>query len=262
LLVHPTGGQVFCYTDLAAHLEIGRPVYAMQAQGVGGEREPHTKIETMAAYCLNALMTVQTEGPYFLAGWSLGGAIAFEIARQLQSLGKEVALLALIDTRAPSHPGPTDELTLLADFAEMLGVDSRKLPISTSSHSSLDSEQRFNCVAAQAKSAGLIPAEITADELRRLFHVYQAHVQASLEYQPDPITAHITLFKAGVVPESLGDYTRGWKRLAAGGLECYEVPGTHYTILREPHVTTLVRRLAEFLTSSRSVGMSASVSSD
>lgn len=261
-LVHPAGGQVFCYTSLAAHLEIGRPVYAMQAQELDGERGPHTKIETMAAYCLNALMTVQTEGSYFLAGWSVGGAIAFELARQLQALGKEVALLALIDTRAPSLAGPTDELTLLAEFAEMLGVDWRQLPISTQSLSSLDSEQHFKWVTAQAKSAGLIPAEITLDELRRLFRIYRAHVQADLEYQPDPITVRLTLFKAGVNPSEFpGDYTSGWESLAAGGLDRYEVPGTHYTMLREPYITTLAQRLAECLTASRSEGMSASVSS-
>jgi amino acid adenylation domain-containing protein len=257
-LVHPAGGQVFCYTDLAAQLDVDRPVYALQAQGIEGEQEPHTKVEAMAAYCLNTVMTVQSEGPYFLAGWSLGGAIAFELARQLQSLGKEVALLALIDTRAPSSVGPLDESTMLVGFAETLGVD---WPLLTQPLSELDSVERFKWLTEQAKSAGLIPADISVDELRRLFDVYEIHVQAALEYEPDPITTRVTLFKAGMTgvfpPGFSGDYTSGWETLATDGLDRYEVPGTHYTMLRAPYVTTLTQLLAGCLTASRSVGMSS-----
>jgi thioesterase domain-containing protein len=72
----------------------------------------------MAAYYLDAVRSVQPHGAYLLSGWSLGGVVAFEMARQMWELGQEVALLALLDSPAPVRPlEELDEVKLLAGLA-------------------------------------------------------------------------------------------------------------------------------------------------
>ena len=100
--VHPVSGNVLCYRALARRLGAQQPFYALQARGLDDEQEPQTQVEAMAADYLEAVRTVQSHGPYLLGGWSMGGLIALEMARQLQAQGEEVRLLALFDTKAPN----------------------------------------------------------------------------------------------------------------------------------------------------------------
>jgi surfactin synthase thioesterase subunit len=69
------------------------------------DQAPHRSIEDMASHYLEALQTVQSEPPYLLGGWSLGGLIAFEMAQQLRKAGDEVGLLALIDPTTVRNAG-------------------------------------------------------------------------------------------------------------------------------------------------------------
>ncbi len=102
--VHPGGGNVLTYRDLAIHLGPDQPVYALQARGLDGQQTPFTSVEEMAAYYVNAVRDVQPGGPYYLGGLSAGGDIAWEMALQLQAQGEEVALLVLFDTYGPGYP--------------------------------------------------------------------------------------------------------------------------------------------------------------
>jgi len=89
---------------------------------------------------------------------------------------------------------------------------------------------------------------MSLDDVRRLFSVYNAHAQAGLRYDPLAIAARVTLMKASETWEgSSGDYTEGWSALAAGGLELHRVPGTHFTMMREPHVAQLAEQLRSCL---------------
>jgi thioesterase domain-containing protein len=96
-LVHPVGGNVACYIELARQLDLGRPVYGLQAGAAS-----HDSIEAMAAAYLAAVREAQASGPYHLAGWSLGGVVAYEMAQQLRRAGEEVAFVGLIDSYPPA----------------------------------------------------------------------------------------------------------------------------------------------------------------
>ncbi|MEK8019651.1 MAG: alpha/beta fold hydrolase, partial [Candidatus Parabeggiatoa sp.] len=102
-LIHPIGGQIYLYRDLARRLDSEQPVYAFKAKGVDGEGQPLTQIEEMATHYLNALRMFQSDGPYILGGHSFGGLVAFEMAQQLSTLGQEVALLFMMDTVGPDQ---------------------------------------------------------------------------------------------------------------------------------------------------------------
>jgi FkbH-like protein len=98
------GGNVIVYRKLAQLLGKDRPVYGLQARGLDGKEDPYTWIEEMAEDYLRYMRSVQPQGPYFLAGLSSGGRVAFEIAQQLLAQGESVGLVAMFDTYAPGFP--------------------------------------------------------------------------------------------------------------------------------------------------------------
>jgi acyl carrier protein len=102
--VHGALANVLMFRGLAHHLGPDQPVYGLQAQGLDGKHEPHTRVEEMAAHYIAEIRTVQSEGPYYLGGVSFGGLVAFEMAQQLHARGERVALLALFNTDFPGQP--------------------------------------------------------------------------------------------------------------------------------------------------------------
>ena len=98
--VHPMFGVVFPYLELANHLGSDRPFYGLQPLGLDGS-PPLNRIEAIAAYYIQAIQSLQPQGPYFLGGWSFGGLVAFEMAQQLTKAGQQIGLLAILDTPAP-----------------------------------------------------------------------------------------------------------------------------------------------------------------
>ncbi|HEY9284926.1 MAG TPA: amino acid adenylation domain-containing protein, partial [Pyrinomonadaceae bacterium] len=268
--VHAVGGTVFCYADLSRSLGQGRPFYALQAEGVEGGQSPRTNLEEMAARYVEAVSAVQPAGPYLLGGWSMGGAVAFEMARQLEARGDVVALLALFDSRAPAGPPAAedgDHAALLLHFAQDIGFWSDRHTLEVLSH--LQPAEQLVYIMAQAKLARLAPPELTLPQFRRLFNVFKANLRAVRAYQPQTYAGRVTLFKAaeaadhnngpgrlrslarrvkglvlgGGSADASPDETFGWGRLAAGGVEVRAAAGNHYTMLREPHV----RPLSEWL---------------
>ncbi|MEM8721219.1 MAG: condensation domain-containing protein [Cyanobacteria bacterium P01_G01_bin.39] len=101
--IHGGGGNLLVYRDLAYSLGSDQPVYGLQPRGLDGKYVPFQRIEDMAAYYLTQIRNLQPSGPYYLAGLSSGGNIAWEIAQILQAQGEKVALLALFDTNGPDY---------------------------------------------------------------------------------------------------------------------------------------------------------------
>jgi thioesterase domain-containing protein len=95
-------GDLVALSALLELLDAGQPGYLLQPPGEGGVPSPIARIEELAARYVAAVRSVQPEGPYALGGYSMGGLVAFEAARQLDALGQRVALLALLDTLYPA----------------------------------------------------------------------------------------------------------------------------------------------------------------
>ncbi|MEV6975754.1 amino acid adenylation domain-containing protein [Kitasatospora sp. NPDC093806] len=127
--VHPGGGLGWCYSGLVRHLDRDRPLYAVQARGLDGTGELPGTVAEMAADYLRLIREVQPSGPYHLLGWSFGGTVAHEVARQLQADGEEVALLAMLDShptgsfRHAGRPGDAEILSLALDGLDLDELD-------------------------------------------------------------------------------------------------------------------------------------------
>src|SRR6185295_6273411 len=83
LCVHPIGGGILCYRELAKSLGADYSVYGIKAVGLHGEQDPLVSIEQMAEHHVARIFEIQRDGPFHLVGWSAGGLIAMQIADRL-----------------------------------------------------------------------------------------------------------------------------------------------------------------------------------
>jgi amino acid adenylation domain-containing protein len=242
--VHPIGGEAVSYRDLARHLDPGQPVYGIQSPD-----PPLTDLRAMAACYVDAIREHQPQGPYRLAGWSMGGVAAYEMARQLAGRGETVEVLALIDTLAPAllvgeaDPGGVGMIALFAaGLAWAHGLD-----VPAVDFTGLDEDGALNLVMSLGREAGLLPPSIELAELRRLFDRFRANHYALYTYTPEPYAGDLLLFRASQrMGEEEEEATRGWGELVTGELRIYDLPGNHYTLLRE-EVGALAERLRAVL---------------
>ncbi|MDO9637172.1 MAG: SDR family NAD(P)-dependent oxidoreductase [Pseudotabrizicola sp.] len=97
-------GNVLNLRHLAQLLGGDRPFYGLQARGLYGDARPHSDFVAAARDYIAEMRQVQPHGPYLLGGFSGGGLIAWEIARQLEAAGEAVPLVVLLDTPVPLRP--------------------------------------------------------------------------------------------------------------------------------------------------------------
>jgi amino acid adenylation domain-containing protein len=256
--VHPVGGTTLCYAPLARQLGADQPLYGLEARGLDGS-QPITTIETMAEAYLQAVRKVQPEGPYLLGGWSLGGVVAFEMARQLTQAGQQVELVAMFDSwllasSLSSKPAPTDDIELLIGFAvDLASAQGKQLHLSREQLERLEPGARLPFVLEQARGSGeLLPGVGTA-ELRAYFNVYRANVQALLRYVPGsghslPLAFFWATQSGSASPAaSAPDVERGWAGVTRQPPRLHGVAGDHYSILLGPGLEQLVSQLRPLL---------------
>jgi amino acid adenylation domain-containing protein len=250
--VHPVGGEVTAYIELAHRLPPGQPFYALQApERTGG---PLTDLRQMAALYLESVRQVQPAGPYRLAGWSLGGVLAYEMACQSALRGESVELLALIDVAAPDRlskagGGDLEDAGLALQFArDQAGLLGIHIPeIDLSGLHGLGIEEVLTRILEIGHAAGALAPAIELRDIRRLFEHFRANRRALAGYQPAPYPGPAVLFRSGDRVARLKpgeDPSLGWGDWITGGLQILDLPGDHYSILRGTIVQELAARLA------------------
>ena len=221
--VHGVGGNVVGFRDLARLMSPDYPFYGFQAQGLDGVRSPFSQIEEMAAHYIREMRSVQPEGPFFLGGYSFGGLVAYEMARQLHEGGEEVALLALLDT----YPG---ELETVTTSIWKLFLEPKRLGL-------LSDVPKTAKKSVQRRVKGLFLS-------RTLKEVLRAHQGASARYLLRPYKGKTTLFRAEQSSlRAFDDPHAAWENLAVGGLQIEEISGDHGDILMVPQVDELATKI-------------------
>lgn len=248
--VHPVGGEVFCYVELARQLGVEQPFYGFQVphQTQAQQQIPLQTIEEIACSYLVEMQEVQPLGPYILGGWSMGGVIAFEMAHQLVQQGQEVALLALFESHPP-NVGQQSDRTLIQQFAEDLeGVFSQKLYVDSELLQDLSADEQLVQVYMRALQAGIIPPDLELERLQDMFAIYKRNIEAMRRYHPRVYPDRLTLFMTG--SEQSGK-TQKWRALTTQELNVHTIPGNHYSILKKPNLYHLAELLKESLDNMR-----------
>jgi thioesterase domain-containing protein len=251
--VHPVGGNVFCYYELANSLDPALPFYALQASGIENGQRPSRSVEEMAAGYIKAIRARQSHGPYLLGGWSAGGVLAYEMARQLRSCGEKIALVALIDSWAPPREGCRDfdeadlATAFLLDFLRISGIDTSMSKEQFASHfRSLKQEGQSEYLFNELRVRDVLPAGTDLRQLQRLMDTFKANHVALAGYRPRDYHGRVVLFRAELEQNDCSDPLRGWGRLSRR-FEIQSVPGDHYSILARPQIAALAANIQRYI---------------
>ncbi|MGS1302220.1 pyoverdine non-ribosomal peptide synthetase PvdD (plasmid) [Pseudomonas aeruginosa] len=132
-MFHPSFGSVHCYKTLAMALRDRHPVKGVVCRALLGAGREVPEWDDMVAEYAEQLLQEHPEGVFNLAGWSLGGNLAMDVAARLEQRGRQVAFVGWIDAPAPvrveafwNEIGPTPEavpnLSVGEMRVELLGV--------------------------------------------------------------------------------------------------------------------------------------------
>ena len=260
-MVHPAGGNVLCYQPLSTELGEDQPLYALEDTGDGTKEQPGKPLEEMAARYCSAIRDVQRVGPYLLGGWSLGGVIAFEMARQLREQGEKVSLVAILDVEAPQRghrpsldPRKASARDLMA-LCKMLEIYTGKtVPVSENDLENREADEQVEYVFYQMQRKSLLPVQVDLAYFQRYVGIYQNNMEAMARYAPRRYDGRIVVFRSTEsVPGIEAEYTRsgdpmmGWQKYSAVPVAVHDVPGNHITMMTTPRVTVLADMLRNHL---------------
>ncbi len=217
-----------------------RTAFTFPYPGILKAEEPLTRVEAVAQRALSELPSVQAGPPYYLCGYSFGGLVAYEMARQLSAQGAEVALLALLDTPGPLRPRPRP-------LAQRLAVHARRLRASGDKLEYLKQRAR-SLRDRRARPFGRGVAE-PADEAPGAPHldaVHRACIEAAGAYRPAPYPGSVTVFRSPRVVDVAfwQPYLYfGWEEVALGGVDVIDIPVHHREILHPANVGLVAQKL-------------------
>jgi thioesterase domain-containing protein/acyl carrier protein len=260
--VHPGGGGVLCYVDLAYCLGPHYPVYGLKARGWEDGQEPSESVEEMASAYIEAIREAQPAGPYRLAGWSFGALVALEMAQQLYRRGEEVRFLASFDAGVGGDVPELDDAEILREFIgdrvlDLLTDEGAGLSIDELRRQGGIDEQIVHLLAV-ARRRDLLPADFDLPRVRSLFAVRRANFKAASRYELQPYQGRVTLFRAAEGRILFyREPTLGWHRIALGGVEIHEVSCTHDNMVRRPWVEALAELLRGCLETSEALVFTA-----
>jgi thioesterase domain-containing protein len=237
--------------EVAQCLGDDRCVYGIQPSHIDRTGEPLISVESIASWHIESLRSRQSSGPYYLIGYSFGGMIAYEMARQLTHAREKVAMLALIDSCAPGYPRkPPAPVRMFLHVQKMLRQSpearadylrhriqklAQRLPIA--------GHFRFDRLSSSSES-------IQSPKNRRS----PAFERAMHSYRPAPYFGPVLLCSAAVRPDLVGshhdnDPLLGWGQWLKGDAQCRPIPGTHLEMVKGPNAIFLAKVLRAYLDS-------------
>ena len=212
---------------------------ACRAKGLNGVDEPLSKIEDIAGHYVASILEQNPTGPYALAGYSFGGIIAFEMAKQLETLGKEVKMLAMFDTyayRSPHYDPWLIKLTkrgrfflnkIWHTFTFSNGFKNTVNNKGTAVKRKLIKSYWKLRYGKNQNQTGFFGYSNKIDQMNE-------HAEKHYQLKPHPITVEV--FRAETRTFYLDDFEHlGWKPYALNGVNIHKIPGEHNTIFKAPN---------------------------
>jgi amino acid adenylation domain-containing protein len=235
-VVHGAGLNVLLFQYTSQHLDKEQPIYGLQALGLNHASHPQYTFEQIAEIYISEILKINPDGPYCLAGYSLGGFFAFEIARQLQAMGKKVKFIGILDTYA-GDPAPADSKKRLI---QKVIRQFRKIPFYISSFITNPKDAlEYQKFIWRARVNGFTsdPQDYEEEGFTEADkEIYKKYDWAHNNYQLKPSNLSISVFNSKKKVYFLDDLKYlGWKNYANNGIKVYTVPGDHRTFLRPPN---------------------------
>ncbi|WP_111307979.1 non-ribosomal peptide synthetase [Confluentibacter sediminis] len=234
-IIHGAGLNVLKFIDLSKHLDDDQPVFGIQGTGVNSDNEPYNSIEEIAQHYISSIIKKNPNGPYALAGYSFGGIIAFEMAKQLINQGKKVSVLAMLDSYVyPYYYYKSPLRKKIESSVYQINWRLYDLKLIFKSKSYLKS--RIN-----GKKERLF--QFYYNKFKKNKHINPEYIQDNFKvtemvrdkYHLTPLPIEIDLFRAKSQSHYMHDTMYlGWKPITLKGISIHEVPGNHAEIFSPP----------------------------
>jgi len=234
-IVHGFGMNVLLFNNVAKNMDAEQPVYALQARGLNADDKPFDKMEEIAAHYISEIVARDPGPTYALAGYSFGGIIAFEMAKQLKAMGKEIAMLGMFDTYADNYSDYFNprlrKMTkkVRRQFPKMMFI-LRSLvahPIATILYQADFLKGKLNKLFG-----GVQASEMLSENDIKIGEIYDF---AYRNYKMTPYDGVIDLYKVKTRLYFLDDLEfLGWKPYTTQGVAIHEIAGDHKTFLFSP----------------------------
>lgn len=199
-LVHPVGGSIFWYQQLAKQLDGKYTIYGIQDPNIE-EEHYFQSIQDMAAFYIQAISTVYRGDQFYLGGSSFGATVAFEMAYQIEQTGLKISFLGLLDGWAHYPPSLMQEGSL-----SLISYNKKYL-----------TNEKRNHLLAQEKHR------------QQLLYSYSIPI----------LTTNVSLFKAKTLWDDfkkINDPYNGWQKHIHGEITVHLVPGTHESMFFHPNI--------------------------
>lgn len=254
-LIHPAGGNIKVYYDLASQLNHHPTIYGIAYPNDWEMHEP--TIEELAERYIKEIRQILPSGPYQLGGYSMGGNIAFEMAIQLEALGEKVEDLIMIDSYVPQtyHQAHNNQQAYKEAFPRMANLLFRpNISIDEDMQKELASLP-LETMIQRLQEMNIIPEGIAANEWIHFFDLWRKNSLSLRKYAPSQLfSGNIILFDAmdpsldsmlkqlGMSPEK----KERWQDYIQGKLSIYPVSGNHYSIFSDKnHLKNLANQMEE-----------------
>ena len=236
-LFHEVTGEMLYGPNLVQHIDSDIPVYGLAGQPLS--EVPYRTMQAMAARLVRMIRAVQPHGPYRLAGWSLGGTLAYEVATQLIGEDETVEFVGLLDSyinyiNAEDILTDVDDTGLLLDFVLADDMPPAMADEIKSAASSMD----FAELVSKCQALSLLPAHLTADEFQKFLHRWHNYKIANIQYCARKLPIPIYLYST---TENAEEYPlRNWDSvLPKQQIRLIPVTGSHQTMMEPPHIESL-----------------------
>ena len=235
--VHPGEGEAGYVRNLLPFIDQRQPVYGIAAQGFLPGEPALDSVEEMARRYVEAIRTVQPEGPYRLAGWSAGGTIAYEMARQLRQVGQRIDYLGLIDTTS-DYAGSALGQVAADETSFLMGHVPDNLASELHAElTTLAGARDTDALLSRFQQLAWLPGDVDLPGLRRHLAVRRGIAQALATYTAQPLDVPAHLYCAGL--NKWGDLAAGWRTLLGQALTTASFAADHYSIVAMPQVAAL-----------------------
>ena len=249
-IIHGAGLNVLNFVNLSNQFDDEQPVYGIQ--GTAKEYDEwYESIEAMASHYIDAIVKINPNGPYALAGFSFGGVVAFEMTRQLRQQGKKVILTGLLDSYLDSsyYYESYSQKKLIRyldltykrlDFLKemLLSWEAFKMRINSKKDYIVKKHFGYNNTMTDQEALALeqfIEADSMVKTIVDRYHIKPQDIEVDLFRSKDDL--HYKLD-----PTHLG-----WKKAALKGVKIHNIPGNHLDILAPPNDKILARMLQDIL---------------
>ncbi|NRF38223.1 non-ribosomal peptide synthetase [Pedobacter foliorum] len=235
-MIHGSGLNILVFNSLAKHMDKDQPLYGMQALGLNGDQKLLYTMEELADYYNAEILNNDPVGPYILAGYSFGGVLAYEMARKLLKMGKEIKMLGIMDTYVGSRSLNMTSVGKL--YKKTLRQFNKLLFFSKQFTTNPTEVYNYQSVVIKDKVQNLIGMEVKDDNEAFSYHkeVNKSYDIAYENYVMEPLDIQVDLFRVKKRIYFLDDPVYlGWNKFAKKGVNIHEVPGDHKTFLFPPN---------------------------